>query len=68
MENKKLISVQRHFRGFSYQRNYDTKEQFNDDMKKEHEGSDEICWAFLFTDEGYMVAEYRRGYTMAQYI
>lgn len=38
-----LTSIQRHYRGFNYQRDYETKEQFNEDMKKEHEGKDEIC-------------------------
>jgi len=63
-----LTSIQHHYRGFNYQRDYETKEQFNKDMKKEHEGNDEICWALLFTDKGDKVAEYRRGYTMAQYV
>ena len=63
-----FTSLQRHFRGFNFQSDYGTKEQFNDDMKKVHEGSDDICWAVLYANNGDKVAEYKRGYTMAQYI
>jgi hypothetical protein len=61
-------SIQSNFRGFNYQKDYGSKERFNEDMKKEHEGRDEICWAHLFTKGGEMVATYRRGYTMAEYL
>ena len=63
-----FTSLQRHYRGFNFQRDYKTKELFNADMKREHEENDEICWAHLFTESGEKVAEYRRGYSMAEYV
>ena len=63
-----FTSLQKHYRGFSYQKDYNSLESFNNDMKREHEGNDEICWAHLFNESGDRVAEYKRGYTMAQYL
>ena len=61
-------SIQHNFRGFNYQVDYASKESFNEEMKKEHEGNDDICWAHLFSKDGDMVATYKRGYTMAEYL
>lgn len=61
-------SIQRNFRGFNYQIDYASKKSFNEEMKREHEGLDGICWAHLFTKDGEMVATYKRGYTMAEYL
>ena len=63
-----LVSIQRHYRGFNYQQEYETKEHFNADMEQEHKGNDEVCWAHLFDEHGGMVATYRRGYAMAEYV
>ena len=63
-----FICIQRHFRGFNYQTDYVTTEKFNTDMQKDHEGEQEISWAHLFDEDGRMVATYRRGYTMAEYL
>ena len=61
-------SLQKHYRGFFFQRDYENKELFNEDMKFDADGKEEICWAHLFTEGGDKVAEYRRGYTMAEYL
>ena len=61
-------SIQKHYRGFFFQRDYEDRELFNDDMKFHAEGPNEICWAFLLTESGEKVAEYRRGYSMAEYL
>ena len=63
----KYRSLQKHYRNFCFQRDYDSKDDFNEDMKKDYEDGSEICWAFLFSDAGTLVAEYRRGFTMAEY-
>lgn len=57
-------SIQHNFRGFNYQIDYASKEGFNEDMKKSHE----ICWAHLFTKDGDMVATYKRGCKMTEYL
>lgn len=62
-----LTSLQRDYRGFTFQKNYLTKEKFNDDMVTDRNKKSEICWALLFTDDGEKVAEYKRGYESAEY-
>ena len=63
-----FTSIQRHWRGFNYQTDYQTKELFNEDMKKDAEGARAITWAHLFDEDGEMVATFKRGYTMAEYV
>lgn len=63
-----FISIQKHFRGFTFDRKYESVEEFDKDMKREHDEADEICWAHLFSINGDMVATYRRGYTMSEYL
>ena len=63
-----FTSIQKHYRGFYFKPDYRDKELFNEEMKKEHEGDNGICWAHLFNEDGKMVATYRRGYTMAEYL
>ena len=55
-------SIQRNFRGFHYQVDYTTVEDFIDEMRKEENGNREICWAKCFNKKtGEQVAEYHRG-------
>ena len=55
-------SIQRNYRGFNYQVDYNSVDDFLKEMKKEESGNRDICWAKCFDSKtGNQVAEYHRG-------
>ena len=61
-------SLERHFRGFTYKAEYESREFFNKKMKEGAEGSLDVTWAYLYNEDGQKVAEYRRGDAMGEYL
>lgn len=56
-----FTSLERHYRGFTYKQEYPTVKLFNESMKKQLNGKDEVNWSYLFNEDGKMVASYKRG-------
>lgn len=62
-----FTSIQHNFRGFSYNRDYENKDLFKEEIEAELEATSEISWAHLFSEDGKMVASYRRGLGFADF-
>ena len=58
-----FTSIQRNMRGFNYQHDWYSVNDFWEGMKHQRDNeNDEVEWAKCFNEMGTEVAEYRRGY------
>jgi hypothetical protein len=55
-------SMEKHYRGFCFQRKYEEIADFAADIERDEENEKAVSWAHLFNEDGDMIATYRRGY------
>lgn len=58
----KYTSITRNFRGYNYQTDWQTSDEWREEMKRQEQADNEIEWSILvFVHSGMPVLQYSRG-------
>ncbi len=59
-----FIALSKNYRGFTYRVEFSSKVEYKAAIDLDINDNKEICWSYLFNEDGAIIYSYRRGYTL----